>query len=129
MSKKKIEPIERTIGKPFIGKIPSALDKLIPLELIEKSFYTKDYDPVSAATTINEYFSNPDNLKIDNRIKKEEPKLVIKCPVCKSKNISDNSTYENNGVLGPGYHSYKTSDSRSCNKCGVIFKLVKGNGL
>lgn len=34
-----------------------------------------------------------------------------------------------NGIIGHGCRSWKTSDSRSCNDCGVIFKPVKGNGL
>jgi predicted Zn-ribbon and HTH transcriptional regulator len=56
-------------------------------------------------------------------MKKENKKM--RCPVCKSGNIADNSTYKNNGVLGPGRRSWKTNDSRICNDCGVIFKPVK----
>lgn len=59
----------------------------------------------------------------------EKQVVIIRCPVCKSENIADNSTYQNNGIIGPGCASWKTSDSRSCNDCGVIFKPVKGNGL
>ena len=55
--------------------------------------------------------------------------VIIRCPVCKSENIADNSTYQSNGIIGHGCRSWKTSDSRSCNDCGVIFKPVKGNGL
>ena len=54
---------------------------------------------------------------------------IICCPVCKSENIADNSTYESNGVYGSGGRSWKTSDMRSYNDCGVIFKPTKGNGL
>jgi predicted Zn-ribbon and HTH transcriptional regulator len=53
----------------------------------------------------------------------------IRCPVCKSENIADHSTYQNNGVVGYGYKVFKTSDIRVCNDCGVMFKPVKGNGL
>jgi len=49
------------------------------------------------------------------------------CPACKSTNSSDNSTYENNGIIGSGFASWKTSDSRACNDCGCIFKPIKGN--
>ena len=58
-----------------------------------------------------------------------EEKEKIYCPVCKSENISDNSTWESNHILGPGKRSWKTSDTRSCDDCGIIFKPVKGNGL
>ena len=57
------------------------------------------------------------------------PVVIIRCPVCKSENIADISTYESNGIYGHGSRSWKTSDMRSCNDCGVIFKPVKGNGL
>jgi len=53
----------------------------------------------------------------------------IRCPLCKSKNISDDSKYKSNGILGPGSRSWKTSDTRSCDDCGIVFKPVKGNGL
>jgi len=49
------------------------------------------------------------------------------CPACKSTNFSDSSTYENNGIIGSGYASWKTSDSRTCNDCGCMFKPIKGN--
>ena len=60
---------------------------------------------------------------------KEEPKLEIKCPLCKSDNIWDSSTYDNNGIMGPGYSSWKTTNNRCCNDCGIMFIPVIGNGL
>lgn len=57
------------------------------------------------------------------------PVVIIRCPVCKSENIVDISTYQSNGIYGHGSRSWKTSDMRSCDDCGVIFKPVKGNGL
>lgn len=60
---------------------------------------------------------------------KEETEKTIQCPLCKSKNISDESTYQSNGILGSGCARWKTSDLRSCNDCGIIFKPVKGNNL
>ena len=57
------------------------------------------------------------------------PDVIIRCPVCKSENIADISTYQSNGIYGHGSRSWKTSDMRSCEDCGVIFKPVKGNGL
>jgi hypothetical protein len=67
-----------------------------------------------------------------NDLNKEEqhtiPVVKIRCPVCKSDNIEDDSTYQNNGIFGHGCRSWKTSDKRSCNDCGVIFKPVRGNG-
>lgn len=53
----------------------------------------------------------------------------IYCPVCKSSDVADNSTYKSNNVCGPGYHSWKTSDSRVCNVCGVVFKPTKNNQI
>ena len=53
----------------------------------------------------------------------------ICCPVCRSKNISDDSMYESNGIIGHGSRSWKISDIRSCDDCGIVFKPVKGNGL
>ena len=70
--------------------------------------------------------------KLNELIEKEKQSIEstkIHCPVCKSTDISDASTYKSNGILGPGCASWKTSDLRSCNQCGVVFKPVKGNGL
>jgi len=47
------------------------------------------------------------------------------CPLCKSKNILDNSTYEDNGTIGWGYKRWKTNDSLYCGDCGIIFKDVR----
>jgi hypothetical protein len=54
---------------------------------------------------------------------------AIRCPVCRSENIADHSTYQGNGALGYGYKVFKTSDMRACNDCGIMFIPVKGNGL
>ena len=70
---------------------------------------------------INDYFENEEQCAI--------PVVIIRCPVCKSENIADISTYQSNGICGHGSRSWKTSDMRSCNDCGIIFKPVKGNGL
>lgn len=69
------------------------------------------------------------NFNLENKEQCDIPVVIICCPVCKSENIADNSTYQNNGIIGHGYRSWRTSDSRSCNDCGVIFKPVKGNAL
>ena len=69
------------------------------------------------------------NFNLENEEQCVIPVVIIRCPVCKSENIADNSTYQSNGIIGHGCRSWKTSDSRSCNDCGVIFKPVKGNGL
>lgn len=47
-------------------------------------------------------------------VKKEEP--IIPCPVCGSSNIKRN--YNSNGVMGPGYYSWATSEY--CEDCGVM---------
>lgn len=54
--------------------------------------------------------------------------VICHCPVCKSDNVGDSSTYANNGIYGPGSASWKTFDCRVCNDCGVLFKPVPGNG-
>jgi len=56
---------------------------------------------------------------------KIEEKENLICPLCQSTDIQDESTYQNNGVCGPGYSSWKTSNLRSCKKCGIVFKPIK----
>ena len=80
-----------------------------------------------------------DMKKLTERLKKLNEKesnntcdldaVIIRCPLCKSENIKDNSTTANNGVFGSGYSSWKVTDSRNCEDCGMIFKPVQGNGL
>lgn len=65
--------------------------------------------------------SNPDKGSNDTM------HTVCCCPVCKSKNIKDISKYSNNGILGPGRRSWKISDTRECQECGVHFKPIKDN--
>lgn len=55
--------------------------------------------------------------------------VICRCPCCKSENVVDSSTWSDNGIIGPGYSSWKTTDARSCKDCGVIFKPVSGNGI
>ena len=66
-------------------------------------------DMAKKVKVVEEYLANPENLK---------------CPVCKSTDIKDVSTYQSNGRLWH-YSSWKTFDARCCNECGVIFKPVK----
>jgi len=49
------------------------------------------------------------------------------CPLCLSEDISDISKYESNGIFGPGYATWKISDFRCCNNCGIIFKPTQKN--
>ena len=53
--------------------------------------------------------------------------MKVICPVCESENIKDISTYENNGLLGPGAAAWKTFDVRRCNECGVLFQPIESN--
>lgn len=62
-------------------------------------------------------------------MKNKLPKEDIFCPVCKSKNIDDDSIYRNNGIRGPGFRTWKIKDAWSCNDCGIMFKRVRGDGL
>ena len=57
------------------------------------------------------------------------PKIRACCPVCKSARIGDSSIYRNNGVIGPGYHSHKDTDQRTCLDCGVNFTPTIKNGF
>lgn len=50
---------------------------------------------------INDYFENEEQCDI--------PVVIIRCPVCKSENIADISTYGSNGIYGHGSRSWKTS--------------------
>jgi ribosomal protein L37AE/L43A len=52
-----------------------------------------------------------------------------KCPLCLSEDIKDISTYQSNGIFGHGCSSWKTSDLRACNNCGVIFQPTKENTI
>ena len=52
-----------------------------------------------------------------------------KCPLCLSEDIEDISTYESNGIFGPGYTSWKLSDFRCCKNCGIVFKPTKNNKI
>jgi len=56
---------------------------------------------------------------------KEPEKEHLQCPVCKSEKIEDISSYQSNGIYGPGSASWKTFDARCCNECGVIFRPIK----
>lgn len=49
------------------------------------------------------------------------------CPTCKSKNIEEGGIFEDNGVIGPGFHRWNTFPHLFCLDCGVIFKNLKGS--
>ena len=69
---------------------------------------------------------------MDNLYKKESDVSTIvmcRCPACKSEKIDDISPRANNGIIGPGYSSWKLDDMRACQDCGIVFKPVKGNGI
>lgn len=64
--------------------------------------------------------------------KKEEDILRInemKCPACKETNKEHVVKTENNGVIGPGYHSYVVDDYYVCKSCGVHFSDVNKKDL
>lgn len=63
------------------------------------------------------------DIKYINISENPKPENLI-CPVCKSTDIEDISTYQSNGILGPGHSSWKTLDVRCCKDCGVVFKPV-----
>lgn len=59
----------------------------------------------------------------------ETKKVTAGCPVCKSIRVIDSSIYRDNGVIGPGYHSHKETDQRTCLDCGVNFTPTLKNGF
>ncbi len=59
----------------------------------------------------------------------ETKKVKACCPVCTSIRVIDSSIYISNGVIGPGYHSHKETDQRTCLDCGVNFTPTKNNGF
>lgn len=53
-----------------------------------------------------------------------KPSETVYCPICKSENISDISTYQNNGIYGKGSKQWKVNDLYCCNDCGHVFKIT-----
>ncbi len=58
---------------------------------------------------------------------KNEKMKKLKCPLCKSGNVTDVSQYENNGIFGSGRKSWKISDFWKCEDCGIIFSPILKN--
>ena len=57
--------------------------------------------------------------------KQEEVYVPPPCPLCKSENVIEEATYANNGIIGPGYYSYKTNSKLYCGDCGIYFKDIR----
>jgi len=51
------------------------------------------------------------------------------CPHCKSEKVEDNSMTQNNGIIGPGYSSWKVTNTRVCLDCGIIFIPTPNNTI
>jgi len=104
------------------GKILASFEDCL-IELKEKYYgINKKYIDFSQHNVSeNSYFIKFPWERTNN--KKEKENLI--CPCCKSDDIKDISTYDSNGIIGPGCKTYKLSDVRSCNKCGVIFRPIK----
>lgn len=49
----------------------------------------------------------------------------IVCPVCKSVDKKAISHSDNNGIIGPGYHSHVIFEYLTCENCGVMYKDLK----
>jgi ribosomal protein L37AE/L43A len=43
------------------------------------------------------------------------------CPKCSSTDVKDISPRKDNGIIGPGYKSWKIVDMWLCNQCGERF--------
>jgi transposase-like protein len=54
--------------------------------------------------------------------KEEERISAITCPSCKSTDKEHIVKSNNNGILGPGYHSWIVDEHFVCKKCGVMYK-------
>ncbi len=48
----------------------------------------------------------------------------MECPVCSSKEKGYFIQSENNGICGPGYHSYVTQEYYICKRCGVHYSDI-----
>jgi hypothetical protein len=92
-----------------------------------KSFYKDDnltqlgvdadkINPWAGAANSKFTIRTKDSISEDEKINK------IECPVCHSNSFKDNSTYENNGIFGPGWREWLVSESKVCLTCGVVFK-------
>ena len=61
--------------------------------------------------------------KRKKEVKQEEKRIKnIKCPCCKSTKKSHVINSENNGIMGPGYHSRITDEYYLCLGCGVRYE-------
>ena len=59
---------------------------------------------------------------------KDNQEYTVKCPLCKSENISDESLYHSNDVLGPK-HAGHITELLVCNECGIYFKNIETNSV
>lgn len=47
------------------------------------------------------------------------------CPCCKGTDIYLSQSFESNGIMGPGFSSWVTSENFVCLTCGVMFLDVR----
>ena len=97
-----------------VKKIKSAIERLrekgIVGKPIELDFAKARQDAIDAKN--KEY-----------REAKEQEKsriAVIQCPSCKSTDKEHIVKSNDNGIFGPGYHSWIVEEHFVCNKCGII---------
>jgi predicted RNA-binding Zn-ribbon protein involved in translation (DUF1610 family) len=82
------------------------MDDIGNAELFLKNFgLLKEYVPFKISGTLEVIKEEAEHIK-----------EIIPCPVCGSENIKQNT--KNNGIMGPGYHSWVVSES--CENCGVL---------
>lgn len=92
--------------------------------MMKKKIFDLDVEPIEALD-VDAILKEKEETK--ERIRQaEQGKLdKMKCPVCGSTNKEHVVKTNNNGVFGPGYHSWVTEDYFVCKDCGVMYKQVK----
>lgn len=68
--------------------------------------------------------------KYEEDVQDEEKRIeTMKCPVCQSVEKEHIMKHKNNGIIGPGYRSYVTSDYYLCKGCGVHYSDINRKEL
>jgi len=98
-------------------KIKSVEDKFQKKEILRASV-DWDYDWYEKAKEENRKDEQIAHKKEEERIEK------LKCPLCTSPDKKRIIKSENNGILGPSYHSWAIDEYFVCKKCGTMFKDV-----
>ena len=78
-------------------------------------FKRSDYEACSVCGGSKQTFKNCSNCERLAKLKD------VKCPCCKSTDIFLSQQRDGNGIMGPGFASWVTSENFVCQDCGVMF--------